>query len=566
MAYQFRPNAGNIQVMNGDQQVAMVSPEIAKTQYGFTGDIPGPKITYDAVKNGQGDQLIAKSSDGAVSSNDVTTNQEQKNATNSASSALNASYSTPESLQSLVNSRDAKSQARLDTTLGALKGTFDATLAMENQNYSELFAGLANDHRNATDAAQALATQLNPYGDPRLSSTTGGYMQAIDAKYQAQAASLSGKLRAAQALEKAQFYEASSKMVADAQKEQDDFAMEMQKFAFDMYKQSQSQANTEKSFDLQKRGQDISMMGQTSDDFRSLLTTLSGSPQLQADIGTYNTTGKISPGLQPIVDKGMQAGMSPQEAISIFAYQSDSVRKQQDLENYRSQQLVNAQERIAIAGANANVKIATMQMVQNAGAQAMSEGKKPGTLDYAEAIANSTAGSKLSLPVSEVEKYTNLGILSSQLGNLKTRIEAVDKNSALGNIILSRSPRDVQSLTDKDLTILNSEVQSLSGILGKSVFGESGNLSNTDIQRVIGALPSGGNTNEVRDALYKNIVNLLSEKAILTLQNQAANGYSVAGYAPIVRQISEKADSVTGGSAPATGGFDYNAWKKANNL
>lgn len=540
-------------VYSGTQQSVI---QMAKDRKNLAVQPPKPVVPPPVVSP-------VKSPDGAVSSSDVSMGQSQTQATSAAASAIGQNQ-TPAWAQQLLD----QNNQRLASGEKALKLSFDAALASNNQQYNSLFGELSKNHANAKQAGVALAAQLNPYSSERISSTTGGYLQSIDDKYEGQARKLQEQMNVAQQQLQAGFYEKYTQLVNDAQKENQKFVMDMQQFQLQQQKAVQDQVNADRSASLTKRGQDISMQGQVSDDFRALLTTLSGSPELQRDISEYQSTGKINAGLMPIIEKGMQAGMSPDESISIFQYQSDSVRKQQALEDYRSQQLVNAQERIAIASTNANVKIATMQMVQNAGAQAMSEGKKPGTLEYAESIANATAGSKMSLPAGEVDKYTNLGILSSQLGSLKTRIAAVDKGSALGNIILSRTPRDVQSMSNEDLTILNNQVQALSGILGKSVFGESGNLSNTDIQRVLGALPSGGTTAQVREALYKNIVGLLAEKSVLTLQNQAANGYSVAGYAPIVRQISEKATELTGSSVgpETTAGFNYEAWKKENGL
>ena len=564
--YEVRPTSGGSAELyfNGERKSTGTMDAITKMANDQIFGTKAPEATVEVAPT----PTPFKSPDGAVSSTDVPTGQAGTQATNQATSALQPPK-TSSALQEKSDAFFAKQKANLDTYMGSLKGSYDAQLAVDSQEYASLFASLASQQKNANQAGVALAAQLNPYSDPRIASTTGGYIDTINAKYNAQAESLKGQMNAARALKAANFNEAANKLILGAQEKQDAFQLEIEKLSFDMYKEAQDQINADRTFKLQQGNQEIALGGQASDDFRSLLTTLSGSPALQADIKTYQESGKISPGLMPIIEKGQQAGMSPDEAISLFSYQSDSVRKQEALDAYRANQLVIAQDRATNAlnrQTSTQVKIATAQNLSQTSAALIAAGKTPGTIDYAVGLAGATVGSAQTLPMSGVEKYTNMGILSSQLGSLKKNIEAVDKNSALGNILLSRLPSDVQSLSDTQLTVLNNQVQALSGIIGKSVFGESGNLSNTDIQRVLNALPKGGTTAAVRDALYKNIVGLLAEKATLTLQNDASAGYQVATFAHTVKQINVEATALGASASTPTGGFDYEAWKKAQGI
>lgn len=482
----------------------------------------------------------AKSPDGAVSSSDVGTGAATSNALATAAGGMGLN-TTPQWAKDIINSNNEA----LASGKNALKLSFDSALAANNQQYASLFQELNTQHQNSSQAGAALAAQLNPYSDPRISSATGGYLQTIDAKFQAQAQKLQGQMNAAQAQLQSGYYENYTKMVSDAQKENNQFTMDMQKYQLDVFNSLKQDKQFEETKTIQEKTLALNTRNSATDDFRSYLTTLSGSPELQKDIHTYLETGTITPGLQPIVDKGTQAGMSPTEAISIFQYQSDSVRKQQQLDDYRNAQLVLASDRNAAAAnraTNAQLSIATTNAVVAAQSDMRAKGIQPGTIAWATGTAAATGSSPRGLSATQVGKYTQMGILSNQLVSVKDAVNKVSSGDSIWNTLQTYAGRDVSSMSDATLAGLNAKLTSLSGVIGKTLYGESGNLSNSDIQRVLNALPTGAGSAELRSALYAGLLSVARDNAVLTLQSDAQAGYQVSTYVDSVQQIAKQAD------------------------
>lgn len=186
-----------------------------------------------------------QSPDGAVSSSDISTTMSANQALMGAAAPL-----TMPDFSAEIAAREARTTERLDKYLGALKGTYDAALAADNAKYADMFASLASSHENARQAAIALAASINPYSSERTSSTTGGYLQTIDAKYQGQAQSLKRQMEAAQELMRANNYEAATKLILDAEKEMNDFEMDMRKYALDIYSEQRRGFESDRAFEF----------------------------------------------------------------------------------------------------------------------------------------------------------------------------------------------------------------------------------------------------------------------------------------------------------------------------
>lgn len=522
-----------------NQSINNVGSAFATMPEGLT---PEQQTAFKGVQSAF--SVPSKNADGSVSSTDVTTGGATGSAMDAAGAALGQG-TMPGWAKDVLNSNNQI----LASGQNALKLSFDASLAANNQQYASLFQELNGQHSTAKEAGAALAAQLNPYSDPRISSTTGGYLQSIDQKYETQAQKLQQQMNAAQQQLQAGYYKEYTAMINDAQKENNKFVMDMQQYQLSVF-------NSLKQDEQFKMNYDLSKETKATDDFRSYLTTLSGSPQLQADIATFNKTGKISPGLAPLIQRGVDAGMSPEEALNVFTYQTDSVRKQQALEDYRANQLINAQNRAT----NTQIKIATMQNISAVSTQLASQGILPGTIEYARSIAAASAGSGTALPYSAVTEWTNLSSFVGQLEGVKGRISAVNAGSALGNILLSKAPISVQSLSNSQLAQLNAEIGTMMGMAATSVFGEKGVPSDFDTQRILSGMPTGGSTAEVRNALYDRLVGFAADKAVNSLQNQAANGYNVVNYAPIAETLYSKASGLKG-STSGGNSFEYGGMK-----
>jgi hypothetical protein len=64
----------------------------------------------------------------------------------------------------------------------------------------------------------------------------------------------------------------------------------------------------------------------------------------------------------------------------------------------------------------------------------------------------------------------------------------------------------------------------------------------------------------VRSALYDRLVGFAADKAASSLQNQAANGYNVSNYVPIVDALYNKSSSLKGATS-GSNTFEYGGMK-----
>lgn len=520
---------------------------------GTDAEVKAQVQAIDARRQASALPTAPTSPDGAVSSADMLTGKQQGRAITNATGALTGGTTDPylntynqltrQMTSSFDDWNDLMSKQRK-----VIDQNYDADLGMLNAQYKGAFDQLAQSHSTEVQAGQARAAALNPYSESRGSSTAQGFTQALNQRYQQQYQTLTAQMQAAQRALQAGRGKEYAELQRNALQGAQTFQKEMRSFVTDFMQQSEQRRQFEVS-------QGNLMERAASDDFRSMLTTLSGSPQLQSEIESYKTTGKISAGLMPIIEKGMQAGMSPDEAISIFQYQSDAVRKQEALENYRQSQLLLSQERLALSQekqTNAQRAIATTQMVLQAQSDMRAQGIQPGTAAWANGVAAATSASPKTLTTGQVSKYTQMGVLANQLTGVKTNVDAVSAKDPLWNTLQTYAGRDVSSMSDSQLAELNARLTSLSGVIGKTFFGESGNLSNTDIQRVLNAMPTGAGSAELRQALYKGLISVAKDNATLTLESDAQAGYNVAAYVDSVNRINTAYEKVQ--SSTSTGG------------
>lgn len=134
-----------------------------------------------------------KSPDGAVSSNDALTSRATDSATGAAASALSTSTDRVSSggfdffRQRILEQQRAGQESALATSKENLRlFRLESDLAKEQSNfvYGNQIKQLRQQHDNAVQAADSLASQLNPFADPRLSSTTQGFTEKIHSIYQ----------------------------------------------------------------------------------------------------------------------------------------------------------------------------------------------------------------------------------------------------------------------------------------------------------------------------------------------------------------------------------------------
>lgn len=486
--------------------------------------------------------------DGIVTSSDIITGHNQIGATDSAVGVLTGRIDTQgQGLQTLdyLNQSITSSSQSFNKLMADIKqsvdSNYDANLGALNAQYRGLFDRLAQSHTNEVQAGTARAVALNPYSQSEQASTASGFTSVLNAKYEQQYRDLTAKMQAAQSQLAFGRTDEYLKIVKEASAAQQGFQRETRGFIQD-YFQQQEQI---RQFNVAQGG--IAKRTAT-DDLFSIITKFSDSPEIKADISEYESSGKISPALMLVIKTGMEAEISPREAISMLKYQPDSVRKQQALEQYRIEQQDLASQRLALSQERQSRDqrtIATTQMVLQAQADMRAKGIEPNTIEWANGVAAATSASVKSLSPSQIGMYTKIGVLANQLTDIKKDIDAINSKDAIWNTLQTYAGRDISSITDSELASLNARLTALSGIIGKTFYGESGNLSNTDIQRVLSALPTGAGGADLRKALYNGLIKVAQDNSILILQNDAQAGYSIAPYIDGINKIAEQYTSVS---------------------
>jgi hypothetical protein len=284
----------------------------------------------------------------------------------------------------------------------------------------------------------------------------------------------------------------------------------------------------------------ISQKNVAQDNLMNMVNTFGGSPELQTDLQNYIDTGTQSDALVPFFNLGRSAGLADSETASIIQYGTDKARKDaqtlalSEAKYYASLDKQDYQSRYS------NTQASVLAMANNLSSQ----GIKTGTLDFALPVATATAGSPLKLTSADIAVYTDLMSFAGNLSDVKDTVQDIAGDDSLIKIALSNAGRSVQSVTNADRAILNSKMNALASRVGRSIFGEGGRLSDKDIDRFLGILPSGATTADVRNAMYNFMATEIATRGALQLQNDALAFKPVAGYVQPIKQLVEEASEL----------------------
>jgi hypothetical protein len=496
---------------------ATITPEAAAANVGSAfsvmpeGLTPEQQTAFKGVQ--QAFSMPSKSADGAVSSSDVTTGSNATTALGAAGAAIGGGSGMPDWAKQILDSNNKM----LASGQKALKLSFDSALASQSDQYASLFQELNQQHGTAKQAGAALAAQLNPYSDPRIASTTGGYLQTIDDRYQGQARKLQSQMDAAQKALQAGFYENYVNLVNSAQKENNKFVMDMQNYQLSVMNSLKQDQQFKMTYDLSKETK-------ATDDFRSYLTTLSGSPALQADVAEFQKTGKISEGLQPIIQRGVDAGMSASEAISIFQYQTDAVRKQEALENYRANQLALSQQRVAISQANYYDKLTSQIPV-------------PGQ------IVQAGSGAPVKLTDTQSQFFSMGQHLQSQAQKVKTLLQQLPTGAVKGWV--TEQGKFVPVVQNKNDPKQYELLQNMADLNNMYIYFSTGKqLNESEYNRLSNQLPNTKATPEYNISALDTFTSSISERMNGYLNVNGWQIYGASNKAPATAPVTSGAQSI----------------------
>ena len=417
-----------------------------------------------------------------------------------------------------------KAKTQAEEAKKALLSKQQMEQAQADTEYGKLIDDIQTKAQGSLEQAKSVMFAANPYAATQLGADNA--QTAINTHTQKTIAYATTLYNQAKSLRDAGYGLQASQVEANL----NDFLIksqsELANTITNLTQEYNQNKQTAKSFEATQRNVN-------QDNLMNLVNTFSGSPELQSDLDAYTSSGVISPALEPFFKTGASAGLGANEVASMLKYGTDKARKDAatlEMQQRRLEMAADKQSYQQLYGT-------TQAAVLNAGSQLSAKGIQPGTIDYATTLAMSTAGSPLKLSTADIDKYSNIMSLSSNLSSVRSAIDAVDSKSSLFNIAISHAGQSVQSLKDSDLAALNGQMNALASRIGKSVFAETGNLSNTDIQRFLSIVPNGATTKDVRDAMYKFITNEVANRAVIMLQNDAAAFKPVAGFVQPIKQV-----------------------------
>lgn len=209
---------------------------------------------------------------------------------------------------------------------------YDAQLARTNFQYGNLMKDLQNDFQKQTDIATSQAAALNPYSQAQGAMTANNFQGAIQNKYNEQSARLQEAATVAQnelAAGNAQAYiEITNAMKQSNQQ----FQKGMMEFMMNAQSQFTQNQQWEQEFGLKK--QEFS-----EGRFTDFVNQFGQDQAFKMGIQSYFQTGQISEALMPLIERGMAAGLSPAETLSIAQYETLDQRKQRVSEDQFKQQM-----------------------------------------------------------------------------------------------------------------------------------------------------------------------------------------------------------------------------------
>ena len=281
-----------------------------------------------------------------ISSNSVLDNKQTGEAYSNAGNALvvdgggNNNFQQGGLMNSMYNSKNVQDEVYQDQ-FQALELMFNVGLAQQNQNYGQLQQELQDNLQKATQIAEVNAAALNPYSQAQGAMTADNFKNKITSEYQRQAQQLQQQAAMAEQELRAENYEAYVSISNNMKQSNAQFQEEMQKYLLDQQAQVNAQSNADRSFGLDVAEFNAGQEQYANDNFLDFVNNFGMDESLRGEIGSYFDTGELSQGLIPLVEKGIKAGYSVSEALSIAQYDTlNQTKERNDQANQRTNQQI----------------------------------------------------------------------------------------------------------------------------------------------------------------------------------------------------------------------------------
>jgi len=346
---------GTKSYVSTDQKVN--AKDFGKTEVGKATQYSGDNPLVAAYSNNYKPANAKKQK--VTSSNSVLDTRQTTDAVNNAGNALvvdgggNNNFQQSGLMDSMYNSQNVQNEAYQDQ-FQALELMFDAGLARQNQKYGQLQQELQDNLQKATQIADVNAAALNPYSQAQGAATADNFKGKIVQDYQKQAQNLQAQAEAAEQELRAGNYEAYVNISNAMKTSNAQFQQGIQEFLVNQQAMVQDQANKDRSFGLQEDEFNYGKSQDAIDNFQTFVNDFGMDKKLRGEIGNYFESGVVSEGLRPLIEKGVEAGYSMDEALSIAQYDTLEQTKEKNDQAYRETQTEISWYNAATSRINAN--------------------------------------------------------------------------------------------------------------------------------------------------------------------------------------------------------------------
>ena len=386
-------------------------------------------------------------------------------------------------------------------------------LASENARYSAANTKLKAEREAAVHVGVAQAAQHGMFEDK--SSDAVQYGEAIGRQYDnlqlqldqqaesARAALAAGDAKAYAAINDAMAQTLQTGLAQIAQRQQVENAAKRQQSQFD-----------------------IGLKNVAADNFKGLLSQDLPAP---SDIQTSIADGSITS--NPLYIEGIKAGYTPQGITSLIMSSATAQKTKSDLDMAKYKLALDKE---SIAADKANKANAQMNVIANVVAL---QGKVAyGSDEYITQGATITGYSPKIMDnatraqLSGLENIT--GIVSTFTDSLKT----LDNTDPVKNLLAGKLP------WSEKVAKYKGQLSQVASVIARNVFGEKGNLSEGDVERVLNGLGAVDSPSVVRNALFGQMLSNVKGSYSSTLSGLISNGYNVSAYVAPYQSLIKKID------------------------
>lgn len=424
------------------------------------------------------------------------------------------------------------SRKAAERALSANQLQYSADLASSNAKYDSLFKDLKAKFITSLEAADQNAVTLNPYSLSRGATTAENFKGKITENFNNAAAQLQTQAD----LAKQELAAGNYKNYVDIQNNLDKIVMntiqENNKLMLDFTKQAE-----------QVRQFEVGQKNVWADNFRQQISTIALDPKMVDEMVANGSIFK-----DPTYQSGINAGYSPEGVIDSMKSGSLALKKQQDLETYRTNQLIRSQEKLT----QAQMANLAATKVSNAILELNSRGIKYGTPEYATAVASASQGGTRPSQADR-DRYAVLDSLSSSLPRLKNDIEKLGDNTQLWNIVNKATKNPFSS----DVTKFTGGMESIAMQIGTAVFGTGKQLSDKDLALILSSVGNSYQPKNVREGLFNELLKKVVDAGTAKLISDANAGVDVSNYVYTIKNIQDNISA----SKIDTGAKTYQGFK-----